>query len=143
MLVLITSHKNIKSNSTHCFPCLKKKHIYAHIQFFSFKNKSLSISFLILGVNIVKCQKFKKVVNYMDHNKDLANVENFNGEGFIMLKYKMQVMFQKKNLMDLVSGLEDNLTLTIGGDVVIVALKIATITDWEKAIIKPLVFFAI
>jgi len=55
----------------------------------------------------------------MDHTKDLTNVERFNGEGFIMWKYKMQVMFQRKNLVDLVSGLEDKLTLTIGGDVVI------------------------
>jgi hypothetical protein len=63
------------------------KNIYAHLQFFSFKNKSLFISFLILGVNIVKGQKFKKLVNYMDHTKDLANVERFIGEGFIMWKY--------------------------------------------------------
>jgi hypothetical protein len=55
----------------------------------------------------------------MDHTKDLTNVERFNGEGFIMWKYKMQVMFQRKNLVDLVLGLEDKLTLTIGGDVVI------------------------
>ncbi len=50
-------------------------------------------------------------------------------------------MFQGKNLMDLVLGLENKLTLTIGGDVAIVALKISTITDWEKATIKPLIFF--
>ncbi len=35
-------------------------------------------------------------------------------------------MFQRKNLMDLVSGLEDKLTLTIGGDVAIITLKITT-----------------
>lgn len=59
-----------------------------------------------------------------------------------MWKYKMQAMFQRKNLMDLVLGLEDKLTLTIGSDVAIVALKIATTTNWEKATIKPLAFFA-
>jgi hypothetical protein len=53
---------------------------------------------------------------------------------------KMQVMFQRKNLVDFVSSLEDKLNLTIGGDVVIVALKITTTTNWEKATIKPLVF---
>jgi hypothetical protein len=78
----------------------------------------------------------------MDHTKDLANVKRFNGEGFIMWKYKMQAMFQRKNLVDLVSGLEDKLTLTKGGDVAIVTLKITTTTNWEKATIKPLVFFA-
>ncbi len=83
------------------------------------KKNPLFICFLIFSVNIIKCQKFKKVVNYMDHTKDLTNVERFNGEGFIMWKYKMQVMFQRKNLVDLVLGLEDKLTLTIGGDVVI------------------------
>lgn len=51
-------------------------------------------------------------------------------------------MFQRKNLMYFVSGLEDKLTLTIGGDVAIVALKIATTTNWEKATIKHLAFFA-
>jgi hypothetical protein len=55
---------------------------------------------------------------------------------------KMQIMFQRKNLVDFVSSLEDKLTLTIGGDVVIVALKITTTTNWEKATIKPLAFFA-
>jgi hypothetical protein len=59
-----------------------------------------------------------------------------------MGKYKMQAMFQRKNLIDLVLGLEDKLTLTIRGDVVIIALKIATTINWEKATIKPLAFFA-
>ncbi len=59
-----------------------------------------------------------------------------------MGKYKMQAMFQRKNLIDLVLGLEDKLTLTIRGDVVIIALKIATAINWEKATIKPLAFFA-
>jgi len=142
MLVLITSHKNIKSNSTHSFPFLFFKTCLCTQSIFFFKKQNLSISFLILGVNIVKCQKFKKVVNYMDHANDLTNVESFNGENFIMWKYKMQAMFQIKNLMDLVSSLEYKLTLTIGGDVAIVTLKIATTTNWEKATIKLLVFFA-
>jgi hypothetical protein len=62
----------------------KKPYLWTHS--IIILKKTLLYLLFILGVSIINHQKFKKVVNYMDQIKDLANVERFNGEGFIMWK---------------------------------------------------------